>query len=148
MRGWRHRGLFAVLVGVGVPGQVMAGVSVGDRGNLSLSLASGLTWRSNVYRADSDPVTGLEWNVAPRANLDFRDDRLVVTLDGGYQLRKFLLGGQSNLDRFDTFDVSGKVDVLPEGLLGLRLNHTTWLTNNPIDSLQAEDPYTTQLKRG
>ncbi len=122
-----------------------AGVSVGDRGELTVSLGAGLGWRSNVYRSEIDPIGGLELAVSPRAGLTFKDSDLDLEIEGGYQLRKYLLAGQSNLDRFDTFDVGAVVDGLPDGLIGLQVKDRVALLNNPIDAFQSEDPYSSQL---
>ncbi len=121
----------------------------------------GFEYRSNAFRADTNPQSTGAFRVAPGLSITAETPQVVFGLNAEYGLRKFLFltnpdGALSSdeisrqitrLDRFNEFDVGANIHALRDRQVSFKLSDNILLRNNPNDSVpDADDPYATQLR--
>ena len=159
--------LFVALVSVGLsPGAAFA--EAGDHlkvGSAEVvpSLKLGYEWRSNLYLEENPlfPASGEEGTVrgsafvaTPGLSLSLLTNEVSLELGASYGVRKFFASSNSqdsnynvaNLDQFNNFDVAGNLHILPNGLVGLRLEESMAVSNRPIESQFADDALITRTR--
>ena len=124
-------------------------------------LGLGFEYRSNAFRADTDPQGTGNFQVAPGVDVVAETPSIMFGLNGTYVLNKFVFltnpdGALSSdeisrqitrLDRFNTFNVGVNFHALRDRQVSFKLQNTTLLQNNPNDSVpDADDPYATQFR--
>lgn len=124
------------------------------------SLSLGFQWRSNAFRADTQPQAAGNLNITPKVSalLDTPDVNFV--LDAAYTARKFVFitnpqgfGDDERrsqiraLDRFNSVSAGLKIDGLRTRQVGLNLSERFIVANNPNDrDVLEENPYVTQIR--
>lgn len=108
------------------------------------SLSTGVEYRTNVYRAESDTEGGADLRIGPQLEVDLQGSDVEFGLSGQYEIRKYF-GELVDLDRYDNFDLGFTLSALPEKVVGIKIEENATLRNNPVEVFTSEDPYTTQL---
>ncbi len=116
----------------------------------------GMEYRTNTYRAPTDPTPGANLRVAPRLDLDVDTTDNAFRLAGQWEVRKFLFVAADDpdlraeqiqaLDRFNDFNVRGELDLLSSRPVGLVLNESAALRNNQTDRGVLGKPFVTQVR--
>lgn len=144
-------------VAVAAPGD---SVRVGDA-VVSPSVDLGLEYRTNVFRAESDPIGGMNLRAAPKLDISIKSAQNQFSLTSIYEVRPFLFVGNpeglspeqqrermSRLLRFNDFDVGANANLFQTSRIGLVFTERVSLRNFPNDRDIIEDdrPFASQLR--
>lgn len=154
---WRTMGgLGAVLVLASLvrPARAEPGdhIRTGDA-EITPSLMVGSEYRTNVYLEqglEAGGATavnpGFSLLVVPRIEIVLANPDMTLDLDAYYELQKYLTSGLSNLDRFNDFGFGGEFIVLPDALLGVRLNERLTHEGMEDEAVYSDHAYTQHLE--
>lgn len=162
MTSQQPNGLLKALALAGVLGSAAASAAPGDHirsGNLTVtpSVRLGFDYRSNAFRAATDPQGTGGAVIAPGVKAHLKEKEVDFNLGASYSIQKYLfLGGVddtgarrqliSNLDRFNNIQLDSGLKVKSQPV-GATLGYNLVLRNNPSDiDLDSDDPYTTQFR--
>jgi len=124
------------------------------------SLQLGAEYRTNLYRAEADPIGGANLRIAPGANLTVGSDDHSFRAGGQWEIRKFLFaqagdGAEADLpagqraarfDRFSDFGLSAGTDLFKREVVGFTLADNIAFRNNSTDAQFSEAPFTSQFR--
>lgn len=127
------------------------------------SLKLGYEWRSNLYleenptfpaAGEQGTVRGSAFVATPGLKLSLLTNEVSLEMGASYGVRKFFASSKnqntsydvSNLDQFNNFDVFGNLHILPNGLVGVRLEENFAVSNRPIESQFADDALITRTR--
>ncbi len=154
----RMRNQFAGALGVGV----LVGLSVGgspalaqDAGAAKPTAGTDVTpslrvegfWRSNLYLQEGEtgggePTTsGVGLRARPSLDLKSRSRQVQLDLGLDYSAQKMLTPGTTNLDRFNFFGGDLDVVLLPESVVGLKVQDRASLSGRETEATSATDAY-------
>jgi hypothetical protein len=100
------------------------------------SVGVGMEFRSNTYYEEVDPEAGLCLVIQPAIDAAVKKDTVEAEFSGSYPVKVFLTG-QSNLNRFGDFRVSGDLSVLPKAVVGVVVGDDASNISRPVGS---DDP--------
>lgn len=150
---WVATGGLAVFAGVAEAG---AGdhVRFGSGGEFTPSLSLAGVYRTNNYltvgdRFGSDPedaaVGGMHLNVRPQLSLDWKSRNLELGFDAGYDMRKYFRQELTNLDRYRNYDARIRMNILPQAIVGVKLDSGIQVTGRETEAVNSQDAYLQQL---
>lgn len=116
----------------------------------------GVEYRTNTYRAPSDPTAGTNLRIAPGLELGVENPDNAFALSGEWQVRKYLFLAVEDpdiradairaVDRFNDFNVGADLEVLKQESVGLKLTERVTLRNNATDRGVLGNPFVTQVR--
>jgi hypothetical protein len=122
------------------------------------SLTLGATWRSNNYLSpgiiaaqspqEEDKFAvrpGTHLTVIPAIALDVDASRVKYGLTAFWEGRKFLKPELSNLDRWRNSGLRSQLAILPQAVVGVKLENGFNITGREADAVNSEDAYISQL---
>lgn len=152
-----------LLAFVGLGSSSVAAAAPGDHvrfGSAELTPALSLvgTWRSNNYLqpglvAANSPEEeerfrtrpGVNISIQPSIRLDVDATRVKYSLSGAWEGRKYLNPELSNLDRWRNSNVRSQLVVLPEAVVGVKVDNAFSVTGREAEAVNSEDAYITQM---
>jgi hypothetical protein len=113
------------------------------------SVLIGSEYRTNVYLeegldggGDSAVNPGFDILLVPRIEIGIAGADATLDLDAYYQLKKYLTPGLDNLDRYTDFGVGGTFVVLPDALLGVKIDERMSHVGAESEAVYSEHAYT------
>ncbi|MED5374484.1 MAG: hypothetical protein VX899_25940 [Myxococcota bacterium] len=127
------------------------------------SLKLGYEWRSNLYLEEhalfpaagqQGTVRGAALVVRPGLTIALHTHEVAFDAGANYNLRKFITSSKSqntaynvsNLDQFNNVDLFAKLHILPNGVVGLKLDQSFAISNRPIESQFADNALITRTR--
>lgn len=129
-------------------------VRFGSGGELAPSLSVAGVYRTNNYLtvgervsgdADDASIGGIHLNVRPQLAVGWKGKAIEAGFDGGYDLRKYFNEDLTNLDRYKNFDARGRLNILPKGVVGIKLDSGVTVTGRETEAVNSQDAYLQQL---
>jgi hypothetical protein len=113
----------------------------------SVTVAS--EYRSNVYLEEglvgggaTAVNPGVDLSLVPKVEVSVKGADATLKLDASYQLKKYLTPGLDNLDRYTDFTLGGSFVVLPDALLGVKLDERMSHLGYETEAAYSDDAYT------
>ena len=91
---------------------------------LSPSVSLVTEWRSNVYLVETDPTSGLNFQLVPKIRVDLKGGDMDFALDGQYRARSYMDSSLSNLNDFSEADVKLDWDIGKGSTIGFKIDDT------------------------
>lgn len=157
--GFASRQCPGVALSILLAGTAMAGpgdhIRTGDT-TIVPDIDLGMEYRTNTYRAPSDPVAGANLRIAPGLEVDVDSDNNAFTLGGEWEIRKYVFLATESpefrqeliraIDRFNDFNIGAELDLLKKESVGLRIRDQVALRNNSTDRGVLGNPFVTQVR--
>jgi hypothetical protein len=113
----------------------------------SITLAT--EYRSNAYLeeglvggGDTAVNPGVDLKLTPKIEIDVKGADATLDFDAAYQIKKYLTPGLDNLDRYTDFTLGGSFVVLPDALLGVKLDERMSYLGYETEAYYSDDAYT------
>jgi len=129
-------------------------IRFGNGGEFTPSLSIAGVYRTNNYltvgstfgETDEDAaVGGMHLNVRPGLALDLESRAVILGIDAGYDLRKYFREELTNLDRYQNANGRIQLVVLPQAVVGFKLDTGISVSGRETQAVNAQDAYLQQL---
>jgi hypothetical protein len=116
------------------------------------SVMVGSEYRSNVYLEEglegggaTAVNPGFNLMVVPRIEIVVSGTDVTLDLDAYYELTKYLTPGLSNLDQYSDFGLGGQFIVLPDALLGVKIDERMRNEGTEDEAVYSDHAYTSHF---
>ena len=116
------------------------------------SVMVGSEYRTNVYLEQglqgggaTAVNPGFNLQVVPRVEIALTGADITLDLDAYYELTKYLTPGLGNLDQFTDFGLGGTLVVLPDALLGVKLDERMMHEGTEDEATYSDHAYTSHF---
>lgn len=129
-------------------------VRFGTGGEFTPTLSIAGVYRTNNYLTvgerfgdgpDDATVGGTHLNVRPQLGVSWKSKSLEAGLDAGYDFRKYFRQELTNLDRFRNYDARMRFNILPEAVVGVKLDSGIVVTGRETEAVNSDDALLQQL---
>jgi hypothetical protein len=116
------------------------------------SVMVGSEYRTNVYLeeglqggGDTAVNPGFNLQVVPRIEIVMSGEDITLDLDAYYELTKYLTPGLSNLDQYSDFGLGGTFVVLPDALMGVKVEERMTHEGTEDEATYSDHAYTSHF---